>query len=47
MEPGERAVGAVVREVLEGIGLDIEPLELIGVYSAPEYALACSNGDWV
>jgi 8-oxo-dGTP pyrophosphatase MutT (NUDIX family) len=47
MEPGERAVDAVVREVQEEIGLEIEPLELIGVYSAPEYAFAYSNGDWV
>jgi 8-oxo-dGTP pyrophosphatase MutT (NUDIX family) len=47
MEPGERAVDAVMREVREEIGLEIELLELIGVYSAPEYAFAYPNGDWV
>jgi 8-oxo-dGTP pyrophosphatase MutT (NUDIX family) len=47
MEVGERAVDAVKREVREEIGLQIEPLELIGVYSAPEYAFAYPNGDRV
>jgi 8-oxo-dGTP pyrophosphatase MutT (NUDIX family) len=47
MEPGERAVDAVKREVREEIGLEVEPLQLIGVYSAPEYAFAYPNGDWV
>jgi 8-oxo-dGTP pyrophosphatase MutT (NUDIX family) len=47
MEPGERAVDAVRREVREEIGLEIEPLKLIGVYSAPEYAFTYPNGDRV
>lgn len=47
MEPDERAADAVVREVREEIGLEVEPLELIGVYSAPEFAFAYPNGDRV
>jgi 8-oxo-dGTP pyrophosphatase MutT (NUDIX family) len=47
MEPGERAVDAAMREVREEIGLESELLELIGVHSAPEYAFAYPNGDWV
>jgi 8-oxo-dGTP pyrophosphatase MutT (NUDIX family) len=47
MEPGERAADAVKREVREEIGLEIEVLRLIGVYSSPDYAFAYPNGDWV
>lgn len=47
MEPGEGAVQAVKREVREEIGLEIEPVALIGVYSAPEYAFRYPNGDHV
>jgi len=47
MEPGERAADAVVREVREEIGLVVEPVQLIGVYSTPEYAFAYPNGDQV
>jgi len=38
IEPGERADEAAVREVHEEIGLKVEPVALIGVYSGPEYA---------
>jgi len=47
IEPGERAADAVVREVREETGLDVEPVALIGVYSSPEYAFAYPNGDQV
>jgi len=47
IEPGERAAGAVVREVREETGLEVEPVVLIGVYSGPEYAFAYPNGDRV
>jgi mutator protein MutT len=47
IEPDERAADAVVREVREEIGLEVEPVELIGVYSAPEFAFAYPNGDRV
>ena len=35
VEPGESVTEAVVRETLEETGLDVEPLRLVGVYSAP------------
>ena len=47
MEPGESAAEAVKREVREEIGLDVEPVGLIGVYSSPEYAFRYPNGDRV
>ena len=47
IEPGERAADAVVREVREETGLEVEPVALIGVYSGPEYAFAYPNGDQV
>jgi mutator protein MutT len=47
MEPGERADEVVVREVFEEIGLTVEPVALIGVYSDPEHIFAYPNGDQV
>ncbi len=35
VEPGESVRVAIVREVREETGLDVEPLRLIGVYSDP------------
>jgi 8-oxo-dGTP pyrophosphatase MutT (NUDIX family) len=47
IEPGERAADAVVREVREETGLEVEPVALIGVYSSPDYVFAYPNGDQV
>jgi ADP-ribose pyrophosphatase YjhB (NUDIX family) len=47
IELGERADRAVEREVYEEIGLKVEPIKLIGIYSDPEYAFAYPNGDQV
>ncbi|MBN1921788.1 MAG: iron-sulfur cluster assembly scaffold protein [Anaerolineae bacterium] len=47
IEPGESALDAVKREVCEEIGLEIEPLTLIGVYTSPEYIFIYPNGDQV
>jgi 8-oxo-dGTP pyrophosphatase MutT (NUDIX family) len=47
IEPGERADEAVKREVYEEIGLRVEPVALIGIYSSPEYTFAYPNGDQV
>jgi len=47
MEPGERLDETVVREVREETGLEVEPVELIGVYSSPEYIFTYPNGDRV
>lgn len=47
IELGERAADAVVREVREEIGLEVEPVALIGVYSNPEHSITYPNGDQV
>lgn len=47
MELGESADEAVVREVREETGLEVEPVALIGVYSNPDYAITYPNGDQV
>jgi mutator protein MutT len=47
VEPGERADEAATREVREEIGLAVEPVALIGVYSNPEYTFTYPNGDRV
>ena len=47
LEPGERLDQAIVREVREEIGLEIEPTALIGVYSDPAYVFTYPNGHLV
>lgn len=47
IEPGEGAAEAIRREVWEEIGLRINPVGLIGIYSAPAYTFAYPNGDRV
>ena len=47
LEPGERLDQAVVREVREETGLEVEPVALIGVYSDPAYTFTYPNGDRV
>jgi len=47
IEPGESVVEALQREIREEIGLKVEPVGLIGVYSDPDYAFCYPNGDHV
>jgi len=47
MDPGESLSETVVREVREETGLIVEPEELIGIYSSPEYAFTYPNQDQV
>jgi ADP-ribose pyrophosphatase YjhB (NUDIX family) len=44
-EVGETISQTAVREVNEETGIDVEPLELIGVYSDPEHVIAFTNGE--
>ena len=46
MEPGERIVDCLVREVREETGLRVEPVKLVGIYSDPEVNhVIYPNGD--
>ncbi len=48
MEPGERILDCLRREVREETGLEVEPLRLTGLYSDPDYVLITyPNGDRV
>lgn len=46
-ELGESATDAVRREVLEEMGLVVEPRQLIGLYSSPQLDKTYPNGDQV
>jgi len=46
MEPGERIVDCLVREVREETGLEVEPIRLVGIYSDPAFMhVTFPNGD--
>jgi len=47
MELGERVDRAVVREVREETGLEVEPARLVGVYAGPEFFHTYPNGHQV
>ena len=47
MDPGESIAETVIREVREETGLEVEPIELIGIYSDPAYTITYPNGDRV
>jgi len=45
LELGESATDTVIREFREEVGLDIEPIRLVGVYTSPRFDRAYPNGD--
>ncbi len=47
IEPKESPADAVVREMLEETGLQVEPLRIIGVFGGPDFQVNYRNGDQV
>jgi 8-oxo-dGTP pyrophosphatase MutT (NUDIX family) len=45
IELGESVGQALVREVWEETGLDVEPVALVGVYSDPRHIIAYADGE--
>ncbi len=45
MDLGESVSQAVVREVREETGLEVQPTGLVGIYSDPGHAIAYANGE--
>lgn len=45
IDPLERPTDAVIREVHEETGLDVEVARIIGVYGGPEFVVTYGNGD--
>lgn len=45
VEPYEVPADAIVREVKEETGLDVEPTRILGVYGGPEFVVVYRGGD--
>ncbi len=45
VDPGESVSEAVVREVKEETGLDVQVLDLVGVYTNPRHVIAYDDGE--
>jgi ADP-ribose pyrophosphatase YjhB (NUDIX family) len=45
VEVGESVAQAVLREVKEETGLDVEPVGIVGVYSDPRHVIAYADGE--
>lgn len=47
IDPGERPADALVREMREELGVDVEPKAVLGVFGGPELVIEYRNGDRV
>ncbi|MCB0211885.1 MAG: NUDIX domain-containing protein [Anaerolineae bacterium] len=47
IEPNEKPVDALIREVLEETGLVVEPTNILGVFGGSEFEVVYANGDRV
>lgn len=47
IEPNENPIDAVIREVLEETGLNVEPIKILGVFGGSDFEVIYSNGDRV
>ena len=45
MNIGESVAQAVIREVSEETGLDVEPTSVVGIYSDPDHVIAYADGE--
>jgi ADP-ribose pyrophosphatase YjhB (NUDIX family) len=45
VEPGERPAETVIRELREELGVDVEPLRIVGVFGGDGFEVTYSNGD--
>jgi 8-oxo-dGTP pyrophosphatase MutT (NUDIX family) len=45
MDIGETLAGAIVREVREETGFQVEPVRLVGIYSDPKHVFAYDDGE--
>lgn len=45
MELGESITQAVIREVKEETGLEVQPVRIVGVYSDPGHVIAFDDGE--
>lgn len=45
MEPGETVSEAVMREVREETGYEVQPIRLVGVFSDPRHVVAYDDGE--
>jgi 8-oxo-dGTP pyrophosphatase MutT (NUDIX family) len=47
IEPNEKPIDAVIREVREETGLIVEPIKILGVFGGHEFEVVYANGDRV
>ena len=45
IEPGERPAEAVIRELREEIGVEVDPIRILGVFGGDDFVVEYANGD--